>query len=317
MAAEYEIKEVGFVGSLWQGNFEFPIQVGRTIEITNVPNTIEAGGYSKKAIYFASKENLDIDRITNQYPDPNKYYAIGKLSPSDISELEQDTKISSDFLNTLDALFLFDSRAPKNSQNSSVPIQETWGSFDTSNQNDVKYILPSPQSLLYVKYVFPVTTTQLESLKTYFEGIQQTESIFDTPVKANPSNLLIEQRPPVISSFPKNIDFTTLNEDKLLSEVEVIKVLSEQVIHRMEQDVADFELTSDIESAKRFIQIVGGTNNRFFISGQQEFDEKIAELDVALENMKKLNNEPMVTTVMPPVQETVMIVSDESANAMI
>lgn len=317
MAAEYEIKEVGFIGSLWQGNFEFPLQVGRTIEVANVPNTIEAGGYSKKAIYFASKENLDIDRITNQYPDANKYYAIGKLSPSDVNQLEQDTKISSDFLNTLDALFLFDLRGQKNSQNSSVPIQETWGSFDTSNQNDVKYILSTPESLLYAKYVFPVTTNQLESLKAYFEGIQQTESIFDTPIKANPSSVFMQQRQPVTSVFPKNIYFTTPDTVTPLSEEEVIRVLSDQVVHVMEQDIADLELTSDIEAAKRFTQIVGGTYNRFFVSGQEDFDKKILELDVALENMKKLNNDPIMSTVMTPVQETVMIVSDESANAMI
>lgn len=41
MAAEYEIKNIGYIGSLWQENFQPPINVGKTIEVANVPKTIE------------------------------------------------------------------------------------------------------------------------------------------------------------------------------------------------------------------------------------------------------------------------------------
>ena len=122
-------------------------------------------------------------------------------------------------------------------------------------------------------------------------------------------------------NFPKllvtELNFRGPNITEVPIEEDIVKVLTEQVVHRMGTDVADLELMSDIEAAKRFMQIIGGTENRFFVSGQDEFDKRIAEIDIALENLKNLNKEPKMSTVMPPVQENVILVTDESANAMI
>ena len=52
MAAEYEIKEVGFIGSLWQGEFNSSLNIGKTAEITNVLNTIE------DSLYFYQQKKI-------------------------------------------------------------------------------------------------------------------------------------------------------------------------------------------------------------------------------------------------------------------
>lgn len=319
MAAEYEIKNIGYIGSLWQDNFQPPINVGKTIEVANVPKTIEKGGYSKAAVYFGSKENLDINQLTKQYPDGSKYYQIRKLTSSEANELEDLTKLSAEFSSQLDALFFFDKRGSVFGNGSLVPLQEVWGSFDTSNPNNPQYILPLPEYLTYANFVLLVKESDLDKLSTYFGGIQQVETIFQSPVKANPSSVLTPPPPPSMGfpSYPQNIYFDFRNQNVTPTDTEIVQVLTEQVVHRIDYDVADVELLTDVEAAKRFMQIVGGTENRFFVGGDDEYNTRISELDVALERLKSFPVTPQMSTVMSPIQDTVIIVSDESANVMI
>lgn len=319
MAAEYEIKNIGYIGSLWQDNFQPPINVGKTIEVANVPNTIERGGYSKAAVYFGSKENLDIDKLTRQYPDDSKYYSIRRLTQSEADELQQATKLSAEFSKQLDALFFFDRRGGVIGGGSLVPIQEIWGSFDTSVPNDPEYVLPLPEFLTYANFILLVNESQLDSLTTYFSEIQQVETIFQPPVIANPSSILIPPQAPVMGfpSYPRNIYFDFQNQNLTPTDQEIVQVLTEQVVHRIDYDVADVDLLTDVEASKRFMQIVGGTENRFFVSGDDEYNTRISELDIALDRLQTLSVTPKMSTVMPPIQDTVIVVSDESANAMI
>lgn len=319
MAAEYEIKNIGYIGSLWQDNFQPPINVGKTIEVANVPNTIERGGYSKAAVYFGSKENLDIDKLTRQYPDDSKYYSIRRLTQSEADDLQQTTKLSAEFSKQLDALFFFDRRGGVIGGGSLVPIQEVWGSFDTSMTNDPEYVLPRPEFLTYANFILLVNESQLDSLTTYFSEIQQVETIFQPPVIANPSSVLMTPPPPVMGfpSYPRNIYFDFQNQTFTPTDQEIVQVLTEQVVHRIDYDVADVELLTDVEASKRFVQIVGGTENRFFVAGDDEYETRLSELDVALERLKSFPITPQVSTVMPPIQDTVIVVSDESSNAMI
>lgn len=319
MAAEYEIKNIGYIGSLWQENFQPPINVGKTIEVANVPKTIEKGGYSKAAVYFGSKENLDINQLTKQYPDGSKYYQIRKLTSTEANALEELTKLSADFSSQLDAIFFFDKRGSLFGNGSLVPLQENWGSFDISNPSNPQYILPLPEYLTYANFVLLVHENELDKLSTYFSNIQQVETIFESPVKANPSSVLIPPSPPAMGfpSYPRNIYFDFQNQGVTPTDQEIVQVLTEQVVHRIDYDVADVELLTDVEAAKRFMQIVGGTENRFFVGGADEYETRLSELDVALERLKSFPITPQVSTVMPPIQDTVIVVSDESSNAMI
>ena len=102
MAAEYEIKEIGFIGSLWQGEFNSPLNVGKTIEVINVPNTVESGRH--QSIFLSTNENVDIQKLNSQLPDIQNYYEMGKLNEKTLDELSLYTKIDKSFLSSLDVL---------------------------------------------------------------------------------------------------------------------------------------------------------------------------------------------------------------------
>lgn len=171
MAAEYEIKEVGFIGSLWRGGYDSPLNIGKTTEVTNVPNTIETS--KRQSIFFTSKENIDVVRLNQQLPDFQFYYELGKLPKSEIDEISIYTKIDRQFLQNQTVLFRYNRQARIQTINaSSMPIQENW-SFDTTNPNNVKYIYNDLSSILFVKYVILVDDVYREQLSNYFSTLQQ------------------------------------------------------------------------------------------------------------------------------------------------
>ena len=184
MALEYEIKEVGFIGSLWQGDFNTPINVGKTVEVINVPNTINSG--RNQSIFLTTKENVDIDKLTRQLPDVEYYYETGRLSSQTLDDLATYTKVDRNFLAGLDVLYRYTKRAPYKDVNaSSLPIQENW-SFDESDPNNPVYIYNRPEYITYVQYVFLVSEQYQKTLTDYFLTIQQVETIFEPPVVATP-----------------------------------------------------------------------------------------------------------------------------------
>lgn len=171
MAAEYEIKEVGFIGSLWRGGYDSPLNIGKTTEVTNVPNTIETS--KRQSVFFTSKENIDVVRLNQQLPDFQFYYELGKLPKSEIDEISIYTKIDRQFLQNQTVLFRYNRQARIQTINaSSMPIQENW-SFDTTNPNNVKYIYNDLSSILFVKYVILVDDVYREQLSNYFSTLQQ------------------------------------------------------------------------------------------------------------------------------------------------
>ena len=194
MAAEYEIKEVGYIGSVWQGNFNNPVNVGKTIQISNIPNVIELGGIDpinlgryRVATFFTEKENVDIQKLNNQLPDSSYYFEIGKLTTDVIEEIFLQSKIDKDFLQRQDVLYRYNNTRLKTTNYSLFPIQENW-SFDTSNPNSVKYIYNNPSQTLQVNFVFLVSSQQLSRYTEYFSSIQQIETISDEPIIANPNS---------------------------------------------------------------------------------------------------------------------------------
>jgi hypothetical protein len=184
MAAEYEIKEVGFIGSLWQGEFNSPINVGKTIEVTNVPNTIESG--RRQSIFISTNENLDVQKFNNQLPDLRYYYEFGKLVGQALEDLSRYTKIDKTFLSNLEVLYRFDRRDPgKTPDTSRLPIQQNW-SFDTSVENDPVYIYNSPESIVFTNYVFLVSEQYQNELVSYFSELQQENFLISIPPPPKP-----------------------------------------------------------------------------------------------------------------------------------
>ena len=171
MAAEYEIKEVGFIGSLWRGGFDSPLNVGKTVEVTNVPNTIETS--RRQSVFFTTKENIDLLRLNQQLPDTEFRYELGRLPQNELDDISIYTKIDKQFLQNQTVLFRYNNKSLlRNSNASSLPIQENW-SFDTSDPNNVKYIYNDLSTILFAKYVILVDSIYQTQLVNYFAGLQQ------------------------------------------------------------------------------------------------------------------------------------------------
>jgi hypothetical protein len=215
MAAEYEIKEVGFIGSLWRGGYDSPLNVGKTVEITNVPNTIETS--RRQSIFFTTKEDIDIVRLNQQLPDSEFYYEFGKLPSTEVDDISIYTKIDKQFLQNQTVLFRYNRRALTQSINaSSLPIQENW-SFDTSDQNNVKYIYNDLSTVLFTKYVILISSVYQDQLVNYFAGLQQEGFNIATPPQLAPV-VLGEFQPSILPPPPifGNGTFDpAINEDQI------------------------------------------------------------------------------------------------------
>lgn len=215
MAAEYEIKEVGFIGSLWRGGYDSPLNVGKTVEITNVPNTIETS--RRQSIFFTTKEDIDIVRLNQQLPDSEFYYEFGKLPSTEVDDISIYTKIDKQFLQNQTVLFRYNRRALTQSINaSSLPIQENW-SFDTSDQNNVKYIYNDLSTVLFTKYVILISGVYQDQLVNYFAGLQQEGFNIATPPQLAPV-VLGEFQPSILPPPPifGNGTFDpVINEDQI------------------------------------------------------------------------------------------------------
>jgi hypothetical protein len=171
MAAEYEIKEVGFIGSLWRGGYDSPLNIGKTIEVTNVPNTIETS--RRQSIFITAKEGIDIVRLNSQLPDVEFQFEFGKLTDSELEDISIHTKIDKTFLQQQEILFRYNTKALMRGINaSSIPLQENW-SFDTTDPYNVKYIYNDPTTSIFANYVILVDSIYQDQLVTYFESLQQ------------------------------------------------------------------------------------------------------------------------------------------------
>lgn len=178
MAAIYEINEVGFLGSIWQGQIAAPIAVGRTVEIIS---------NSSKTLFFAAKEDIDIQRFNEQEPDTDSYYEIGYLDDEEIRNLELFTNVSPIYSKTLTVLVRFKKQdTEKRSVNSRLPLQKFW-QFDTNNSAAPKYTYSQdPDSIRYINYVFLVTRSELEVVISYFENAPYRYEMIDIRGFVNP-----------------------------------------------------------------------------------------------------------------------------------
>lgn len=192
MAAKYEIKEVGFVGSLWQGDFFDPINVGRTVEVTHILKTIDSG--RRQSIHFATSEQLDIERINNHLPTKEYSFYTGKLSTPTLDDLFIRTDVNQDFFRNQTILFRYNVRGPKDDTNTSIPIQENW-SFDVSDPNNPKYLYNRPETILYVPFVVVVSESYLNEIISYFQSIDELQEISNPPSFEQGTNVIQEISP--------------------------------------------------------------------------------------------------------------------------
>lgn len=245
MANEYEIKDVGYVGSLWQGTYNSPVLVGSTFEVVNVPNTINAGGY-KKSICFASKVGINIDLLTKQTPDAGVYYKVGYLSEGEVQNLLTSAKLDPEYSRKQKVLFRFSPRYGESPEASRVPLQDNW-SFDISNPNDPKYIYGIPESITWVSYIFLINDEDVDSIKKYFSDISQVETIFEPAIVANPNNAISAEpemstvMPPIPTQLSNVNTFTPPPNDPELYAMEMAEIQF--------RDVMTFYEVSTLEEA--------------------------------------------------------------------
>lgn len=262
MAAEYEIKEVGFIGSLWQGEFNSSLNIGKTAEITNVLNTIESG--RRQSVFFTSEENVDIQQINRQLPDDNFYFEIGNLVGKTLDDLSIYIKIDKEFLRSQRVLYRYNKRAPqKDPSASTIPIQENW-SFDTSDLSNVKYIYNAPDSILFANYVLLVPDQYRNDLISYFSSLQQENFIIASPPELQPTYpgltpVVSTVMPPPKPIFGGNIFGTPVITEEEIERLAIQKF--ENAISVVESEIPDFEkdplfIVNTTEDVNRNLKIV-------------------------------------------------------------
>lgn len=252
MANEYEIKDVGYVGSLWQGTYNSPVLVGSTFEVINVPNTINNGGY-KKSICFASKVGINTDKLTKQTPEDGVYYKIGNLPESEVQNLLTSAKLDPEYSRKQKVLFRFSPRYGESPESSRIPLQDNW-SFDISNPDEPTYIYGNPDSITWVSYIFLVNDDEVNPIKEYFLGINQVETIFEPDIVANPSKAVSAQpevstvMPPPPNGFSNVNTFTPPPYDPELYATEMASIEF--------QNVREFYEVSSLDEANRRLKEV-------------------------------------------------------------
>ena len=326
MAAEYEVNEIGYIGSIWNGITTPSTVVGKTIQVTNVPNTIEAGGWAPFAAYFTNKDDIDLNAFNRQLPffiDVGKWsYNTRRLNKAELDEIYNATKISTDYLSKLDVVYYLSPRGDE----TLIPIQDqnSWGSFkDADTPNPTYYF--SSDVLYLTKYVFLVKKEELDLLKSYFLTIQSQETIFDPPVLADPTAYLAERMPVPPPPPPKVIDFKDfkppVNNPRIVNDIilEALRTFPfpKKPYHNDIHEDAH-EIVAIVDASEEFSKLIQSSPEQFYIS-LEEGDAEYNRLTEAIQNsIKELqknmlgsdNSQSNLDTTTTPVNTEVIISSD-------
>lgn len=258
MANEYEIKSVGFIGSLWQGEFNTPLLVGETLQVTNLTTLLNGNGF-KSSIYFASNENLDIDKLTSQIPESNLYFKVGKLNQSEIDDLKTSVYLNPEFSKNTSVLFRYTAKYGEIINASRLPLQFNW-SFDSSNSSNPKVLYDIPEAITYANYVFLVDSTNLQYIRDYFSKIESRVSILDPVIDANP-NVVQSSTTQTISqavSIPPNISTSIFRTPP-----------------------ADIDLVSELAAVDQF----DAEKQNYTISNLSEFNSKSKKIETEISSL--------------------------------
>jgi hypothetical protein len=322
MAAEYEVNEIGYIGSIWGGTFGIPKIVGRTIQVANVPNTIESGGYVPSAVYFTNKDDIDLNVFNNQlplFPDGKRMYGIKKLKIRELQEIVNASKVSIDYLSGLNVVCYLNSRG----NSDLIPIQSTdsWGSFNTTSNTTATYIFSNDAKYL-TKYVFLVSEEDLNLLKTYFLTIQSQETIFDPSVVANPTDYLLSLKapPPIV---PQNkIDFRVINfngsnpttfNDKIINVIANVPFEKMPYYNDVHEDMQDS--VAEENASDQFIVLLKNSSELFYISnseGDDEYNRLSSMISSSIDKLEKKYVGGNLTGGITPVNESVTVSDDGS-----
>jgi len=295
MAAEYEVNEIGYIGSIWGGTFGQPKIVGRTIQVINVPNTIQGtfGSVNETSIYFANKDELDLSVFNKQlptFPDGRKTYSIKKLRYNELQDISNKTKVSSDYLDTLTVFSFRNARGGDDL----IPIQDenNWGSFQQISDTEARYLFSTDVKYL-TKYVFLVSGEDLDLLKSYFLSVQSQETIFDPPVVANPTSYIAERKPQPPIPTPTTIDFSKFFKRPFINIKDtnetIVRVLKDEEFEKSpyENDIHEDmkEAVAEEKASEEFIKLIGFSPDQFHVTiteGDEEYNRLISMIDAAI-----------------------------------
>lgn len=327
MAAEYEVNEIGYIGSIWGGNFSQPKIVGRTIQVINVPNAIEGtfGGANEVSVFFTNKDDIDINSFNKQFPDSpsgKKSYDIKRLKFSQIEEISKKTKVSSDYLSGLTVLYLknprqFDDLLPIQDQNG-------WGSFEILSNTDARYLF-SADTQYITKYVFLVSEQDLNLLKEYFLTVKSQETIFDPVVIANPTTYISDRKapPPIVN--PSVINFGKTNvtlvggsttNDEIIEIVKTVPFEKPPFYNDIQEDMR--MMVAEEQATEEFFRLLQSSPEQFYISpseGDAEYERLSQLIRQSLLEISKRYVDGWETggeTPPPPIQDEVIVSDDGS-----
>jgi len=241
----------------------------------------------QKNIYFTSNKNIIWPRqqetqtvlndLSKKIPYDigfsKKYYKLHYLTDEQLLKLEKETRISIDFLKTLPVLFLFDTEYPDQIEFSSVKISNEWDSYsiDINDRNNLVYSdFYKNTNAEYTPFVFLVPDLMLQHLEEYFEEMSnQKISPTDVVTKFNPIPWINEKRKEK-EKYGKmyNFMFDTINENdqfKLMEE-NILDILLNEEIYKIDPAVTDIELVEDVVASDFFLEIVNGDNKFFTIN---------------------------------------------------
>lgn len=277
-------------------------KIGRTIKVVNVPNTeicvnqtisgsnyvYDSGSIPKgaehceKSIYFTSNNHIQwpqlnqtnavLSDLSKKVPYDvgfsKKYYSIKKLPDNELIKIEQDTKISSEFLKKFHTLFLFDTEYEDNIEYSKIKISEEWDGFSV-DKNDSNNLIYSDyyktESSSYAPYVFLVTDNVLNQLNDYFLEVSNNKgNYFDSTKIFNPDVWITEKnkKQPLYGtqlSF-KKINSGSINEITA-NEEQILDILSKKEIYKINPTVTDLDLVEDVIATQIFLEITNQTNS--------------------------------------------------------
>lgn len=278
--------------------------IGKTIKVVNTTNTeicvnqtISGSNYTYdsgsipvgaenclKSIYFTSNKGIHwpkidqtyavLDDLTSKIPYDEgfskKYYKLHNLTHEQLLLVEQETKISYDFLKKLHTLFLFDSEYPDNIEYSKIKISPEWDGFSV-DKNDPNNLVYSDYfktgSAEYANFVFLVNDRTLNDLHEYFlSGSIQKENYFGTTKTFNPEIWLDEKykKPEnygnLISLKPININPDDTSSQVIATEEQILDILYKKELYRMDPSVTDLDLVNDVVATNMFMDVVDQTS---------------------------------------------------------
>lgn len=223
----------------------------------------------EKAIFFTSNNKLQwptplqtnnmLDDLSKKIPHDigfsKKYYRIGKLSNEHLSQIQEDTGISADFLKRFDVLFLFDSEYPNDINFSKIKFSYEWDGFSI-DENDANNLVYSDyykmDGAVHANFVFLVSDYMLSQIKGYFSSDITKRTIFENSIIHNP---LTSIPPRVVEpNYKRLISFITGDGNRPLPE-SVLNTICTKKLYTVKSDVTDLTLIQDMIASEIFTEV--------------------------------------------------------------